>query len=530
MKKRQKLYLPIIGQFPLAALTSGISIIFLYGNLLKSEFGIIDDHEFFLFMGERNRTSVLEFFSILFNKTEVGLWGHYERFRPFYYVTRILETVVFGRNATLYYAAQFILTLIFTLSSLKLISAYLTFRFKSLLINLQLIYLGFLFITIPALLDIVTRLGTSEIYLIALIPMIIHKSIEGLTRKISNKTFIFLHILIVLAIGFKENAIVLVVFAFLVFWKQARQHNLGLKKIFTHLVTLSWAIFCFLGPALSIQRNGGYDFYGQKRSFYTSLINLSLMKSNYLLIISLIVILAVLSFSLSLGIASRVASWPFVLLVVIALVIRIFETIVYGPLLTYDLSRYAILRELMDKLILIAAFVVVINFIIVLLEQREYLKRILATLACIIFMLITIRDSQNISSINVKVNNSVQFTNDFRDNFSKLRKATTQSSDVIIIVTKPYDFEPVYSINRYLKSYFPSSNLYLGSNFDEDYAGFEEKLVNSMKTISKVGDISLGIKPYSEINLSKKQVCIMFDKLIRHERCKTIIIFKTNIY
>jgi hypothetical protein len=67
-----------------------------------ADWGIVDDHEIFDFLGTRQHLPFSEIVSTVLDKTEVG--SLHERFRPAYYFLRVLETAAWGRNVHLWYA------------------------------------------------------------------------------------------------------------------------------------------------------------------------------------------------------------------------------------------------------------------------------------------------------------------------------------------------------------------------------------------------------------------------------------------
>jgi hypothetical protein len=66
-----------------------------------ADWGIVDDHEIFSFLGNKQHLPFSEVVSTVLDKTEVGsLEG---RFRPSYYFLRVLEASAWGRNVHLWY-------------------------------------------------------------------------------------------------------------------------------------------------------------------------------------------------------------------------------------------------------------------------------------------------------------------------------------------------------------------------------------------------------------------------------------------
>lgn len=78
-----------------------IAFILIGRQIWLADWGLIDDHEIFYFLGGKQHLPFSEIVSTVFDKTEVGsLEG---RFRPSYYFLRVLESWAWGRNVHLWY-------------------------------------------------------------------------------------------------------------------------------------------------------------------------------------------------------------------------------------------------------------------------------------------------------------------------------------------------------------------------------------------------------------------------------------------
>jgi hypothetical protein len=66
-----------------------------------ADWGIIDDHEIFYFLGNKQHLPFSQIVSTVLDKTEVG--SLMDRFRPSYYFLRVLESWAWGRNVHLWY-------------------------------------------------------------------------------------------------------------------------------------------------------------------------------------------------------------------------------------------------------------------------------------------------------------------------------------------------------------------------------------------------------------------------------------------
>jgi hypothetical protein len=69
-----------------------------------ADWGIVDDHEVFYFLGNKQHLPFSDIVSTVLDKTEVGsLKG---RFRPSYYFLKVFESFAWGRNVHLWYASR----------------------------------------------------------------------------------------------------------------------------------------------------------------------------------------------------------------------------------------------------------------------------------------------------------------------------------------------------------------------------------------------------------------------------------------
>src|SRR3989339_1434051 len=81
---------------------------YLLGANFTAKLGIIDDHEVSWFMGEKGKVEITDIPQVL-SRTELGQFGEYKRFRPSYYLLRVIETVAWGNNAGAWYFARYLL-------------------------------------------------------------------------------------------------------------------------------------------------------------------------------------------------------------------------------------------------------------------------------------------------------------------------------------------------------------------------------------------------------------------------------------
>ena len=90
------------GAFFAIIVISGVFSLLLTGaQIFRANWGLIDDHQIFTFLGPDLKLPASEIWSTLLTKTEVGqLQG---RFRPSYYLITVVETSLFGPDVHLWY-------------------------------------------------------------------------------------------------------------------------------------------------------------------------------------------------------------------------------------------------------------------------------------------------------------------------------------------------------------------------------------------------------------------------------------------
>jgi hypothetical protein len=176
-----------------------------FGAALQAQWGIIDDHEIMHFLGGDGKLTVSEIPSLLM-QTEVGTWGSYARYRPAYYLLRLLETAAWGMNPMLWYSCRLALVGLAIAIWWKLVSGGLGKLGAGLLCMYTL--------TFPYWDEFTGRLGPSETYVIVGLPIYI-AGVAAAVRadwKRSSERFLANAAILVgalICIGSKENLLLL---------------------------------------------------------------------------------------------------------------------------------------------------------------------------------------------------------------------------------------------------------------------------------------------------------------------------------
>src|ERR1700716_749054 len=95
----------------IACLSSAFSFLLMGRQIYQANWGLIDDHVVFYFLGSDLHLPLSEIWSTLLAKTEVGTFEG--RFRPAYYLFTLTETWLWGANVHLWYLTRTIAFAVF---------------------------------------------------------------------------------------------------------------------------------------------------------------------------------------------------------------------------------------------------------------------------------------------------------------------------------------------------------------------------------------------------------------------------------
>jgi hypothetical protein len=124
-------------------------------QVFSANWGIVDDHATFSFIGTGQRMPITDFLHVLLTKTEIGD-PSYGRFRPSYYFFMLLESAAWGKNVHLWYLARTFFFAVFIASLWWLLSKFVRIWLAAALL-LPILFLPFWG-------GVWARLGPSEIY------------------------------------------------------------------------------------------------------------------------------------------------------------------------------------------------------------------------------------------------------------------------------------------------------------------------------------------------------------------------------
>lgn len=233
--------------------------------LLNANWSIIDDHEIISIIGSRERLPVSEIPAALSN-TEVGKAGHTSRFRPSYYTLRLVEAASWGGNPKLWYATRISIAVLFamilTAVCLRFGAPFLTFCF--LIYELSRSYWA----------DIFARLGPAETYAVFGVCLITIGVIAGEKKRWGLLASICTAVGIVIAAGSKENFVILGALPiWLIFF---RREHLPLANKFFFISVLAYIAWIVESVLRGLHNAGtGTDIYSNPTSIGSRMFVLS---------------------------------------------------------------------------------------------------------------------------------------------------------------------------------------------------------------------------------------------------------------
>ena len=226
---RLKKYLPVIFYG-----TSLLLVVGVFWQVVNIKWSVIDDHEIIYFLGQ-DKTLYLNEFSEILSRTEVGNFGSLQRYRPFYYSMRILETVMWGDNPTYWYLFRLGILCVAFLLILTLVSKKLDW--------LLTFILGAYTLTFPYWVALVGSLGPGETYAVLGLALFMWGAWKFLSDDLKKgeqmKSGVAILCGSIICVGSKENFLLLILPLCYMIWHAVRE-----KKYFV-LGFVSTSIFFY---------------------------------------------------------------------------------------------------------------------------------------------------------------------------------------------------------------------------------------------------------------------------------------------
>lgn len=435
---------------------------FLVGNNFSAKLGMIDDHEIAMFLGNDGKVKLTEIPQTILQMTEVGKWGSYLRYRPSYYTLRVIETSLWGDNATLWYLSRYVMLVISMYLGWKIISKY----FPEVVSYLFVFYV----MTMPFWPDLLTRLGPSEIYTIPALLLFVY----GLLT--DRLWMIFVGYIV--CVGGKENFLFL--FPFVLLWAGYKIYTKKFtKKTLLALLAMVGYTGLIVSAIIVATAKAGTDVYGTQISYRYRVTKFfldipTIIKSRYMIPALLVM-----------GVAPFTKSKPWKhLLLMLSIIFVIFTQYVFYINQLPTNSRYDFPVMLLFPIFDLVAIKLVLQLLS---KKRSY-----PVAKILIYGLIGIGCSayvfhRGFTLIHIASAKVVVSSSEFHQQIETVTNILKDNPSVTVdfVSERSGDFEPIVSVERYLTARS------ITNTFSLDYAAVA-KLTDPMELNDRLTAVMQG--------------------------------------
>ena len=452
---------------PATIILSGLFVWFLFGSTVNAQFALIDDHEVVEFLGVDKTMSIQEVFPTLIT-TEVGRLGEFTRYRPIYYIFRILETVTWGNRPALWHAFRIVILFFSLVISWLLIKQYSNWLIAGAICAYTLTY--------PYWVDIIARLGPSESY--AVIGLAIYAagfyfSLRDREDKV-EKALAGASILVgsIVCFGSKENFLLLILPNIYLLCQSVRRQK---KHLFIPLIaSLAFGLFITADLIVALSRSG-VDIYENhvSMSYRLSLVINGFMKPQFFLAISLLVLIIIIVGILALVTHQQRNRRALLAVFLWLLTLTLLYTSQY---IFYNGQWPTISRYDFPGMLYIPGVLFVLYWLVNHLEYPQTGNRIKQATTSAVFLammcvIILKGYSATLEATNLLTLDSIRFSQQI-ENISTLLKQQPNRA-FVLETSDSHDYEPVFSYAIYLRNNKVENPFFLHFDSNENSAGAE---------------------------------------------------------
>lgn len=515
------------------ALAAFASTAYFFGQMRHAQISLVDDHEILRFLGPDHRLLVWEIPALL-GATEVGEFGAAGRFRPVYYTLRMLEASLFGDSAALWYLARmgmlaFIAATFGTLTYLA-VRRRVASWWGAVLAAVTGAIVAFTVVTLPSTPDIVTRLGPSEIYVGVAVALLAVGMVRAWRAPQSLSGWILTAIAIMLAVGSKEDAILLVVpVGVLVVLRFSAVTRRG--WVAGVLGTAFVVVTVVAAALLRGNASNSSDIYGQSRSVNGFL---EVIPGNSALLMVVLSMICALACALR---ASedpanrpegawrlvRLRDWllsrPLLIVTFASLWLVLGEAFFYQNYILpsgFLYGRYGFLTELATLVAVTSAVVALVAVV----RERSRTDRLVSFGLAAAFLIVSpygVQYATAMSDYRILAAGAAAKTNYVHTAIMSGVASLEAHPDAqaLIIAQGALDYERVYSLAEHLAFYAdrPQSFLRVDAEPGQADSPFSADLVEQLVDMAKTGNLDEGwrIAPASERESDRFTVCFSFE-------------------
>ncbi len=503
-----------------------VSLLFGYTLLrvnFSAQMGMIDDHEVVSFLGSDQKIYLVEMPQLL-AKTEVGQIGHSLRFRPVYYTLRIVESMLWRDQATLWYGTRLaILTISLAMGWYLLEPLIGGFGAASALLYIM---------AWDYWKDIWTRLGPSEIYAVPAVLLFLIGLINILrVKKVKAWHWAALLVGFVVSVGSKENFFFLLIPLLLVIYKKWRTSSWHVRIFMLLTLTFGLAVTVDLYWATHL---AGSNFYHESLSLPARL-KLAFVKTPKLLYwyraLPLLLVssgIGVITYRIAdklqrekLRKIAKYLSWV-VAMLMIGISTQVFF---YGDMWPSN-NRYDFPGLLMIQGVSLAAAVWAIFSLKV--SGHTRLSMLVKGILTVYLLIWTYQ--KGYYPIKNEAERNASRTNYFQAQLTQTRGLLDLHPDaaIIFVSNTPLAYEQIAAMRRYLLFYGYPDKMYFRYLGNKETDSLYGALADSMQGISRMGgtrgDDSWGFLPTEQFP-ANDCVALMFGEELNSECTKSLRLF-----
>jgi hypothetical protein len=497
---------------------------FIFEPSLYSQWGILDDHEIVYYSPSSHPMGFSDLIPTLLSKTEISPSSTSPRFRPVYYFLRLVETRLWSSESPFPWYLTRIFIFIFFTSVL-----YIFFkRFNGRLLGgiITILVATFNFWN-----GIFSRLGPSETYAIIGFSLFMIGVLVLSKNKESNISWFLIMVGTVLAIGSKENMIIILVpelFLFGLFFRKPINRNIF--PIFMISISILMTFWIVLTLFIRMKTNGA-DFYGNSIEIFDRLFFFGhYFSENYLVMLFLGIVLIIGIMGLTRK-GFKHLRFRFLTLVFgtcgILLLIFSQQYFYSGSIWGRYNIPYALFLPLL--LSLVASFVQNLPY-----NRNKFLSH-LTTIGISVVIAIFFINPHNLFLLRNISKEYVVITQEFASSMDDIKyfAITNQNSAIVFYGKKPEnDYEKIISYIRFLRSDSVTNDIYIyrdpPADYKESFSKLEASLENELGLWSSGGKVDVGVRPIDDYYKNPND-CLLVSFEAVHPNifsCESVIVVK----
>jgi hypothetical protein len=490
----------------IVCISTGISFLLVGRQIFHASWGIIDDHEVFYYLGPRLRLPLSDIWSTLLAKTEVGtLLG---RFRPSFYLFKVIETSIFGPDVHLWYLGNTIAFAICISSAWWVLRRFVGGWLGGVLAGSIAL--------LPLWSGIWSRLGPSEIYGAACIGIMLFATdfvlfSDNLRARVSSA--IVLAVSTLALVGMKETFIPLAGGTAVIFILAWTRKRLPLLLI----VLLSMLILACLGGislvVLKQMVSRGTDFYGNSAGPWPTIKFGIIGVFDALLRTWWIYTLPIVFFQILHMLPSRslggLVSGSREAVGVYCFVVAMYA----AQCALYRSSFPHNMRYDFPAMLLVPLTCCILVSEISRKAQKYFPERTIdyaqLTAAGFVFFALVVVHLGKLPALVTAVQTNIEVTNRFYNELQRLVSAAKESPDSPIILDAygPLAYEPVWSLSYFIPALGAKNRISVRFHSDEKLTGTpDDGLQQSLSNLQEAG--SGGFTPLAEALADRSNVCL----------------------